>query len=90
MSEGTETTGLTTDNWYSGIDSSLHDAASKYTSTEEAVKALVNKDSVLGRSISLPKDGATDIERSEALGKIYSKLGVPETSEGYSRTKPVV
>lgn len=77
-----------TGHWYEGFDSDTQAAVSKYESAEELAKGYASQGTLLGRSVTLPKDDATDEEKAEALGKVYGKLGRPDTAEGYTIEKP--
>lgn len=70
------------------LDDDVRGSVSKFTSVEELAKGHHAQATLLGDSIRIPKDDATDEERSEAMGKVYSKLGVPASASEYTLDKP--
>ncbi len=81
---------LSEDHWTH--DHSFDDASqkifSKYGTQEEAFSAHVSLAQHLGNSITLPKDDATDAEKTTQIDKIYTKLGVPDNEAGYKFEMP--
>ncbi len=76
---------VTSDNqdWRSGLSEELRadPTLSSINDIEAAAKTLVHQQKMMGNRIPLPK---TDEERQE----LYTKLGRPETADGYELTKP--
>ncbi len=61
----------------------------KFKSVEDALNGYGNLEKLQGRSISLPKDDASDEDKAKRMSEIYAKLGRPEKAEGYAIEKPV-
>jgi hypothetical protein len=61
-----------------------HPTLQKYKSVNEALKAVVNQEELLGRSITIPKPGASDTQ----WRTIFEKLGCPKTASDYAITDP--
>jgi hypothetical protein len=56
----------------------------KYKTAGEALDALVHQSELLGRSIQIPKDNASDTQKR----LVYEKLGCPKTASEYTITDP--
>lgn len=69
-----------TGNWTENFsDVALKDKMSRYKSGEEVAKAYVSLESKLGNSVEVPGENATQ----EELDKFYTRVGRPDTSDGY-------
>lgn len=61
----------------------------KYKTVGEFLKGHKELNSKLGTMIALPKETATEEEKTEILNKIYQQLGKPEKPDGYELSKDV-
>jgi hypothetical protein len=88
--ENNDDGGETTTTWRDGLD--LDDStaawAGKYESVADAAKAGASAEKLIGGSIRLPKDDASDEDKATAYNDIALKMGKPETSAGYEFAKP--
>jgi len=89
---GTE---LAEDHWLNDVDFEGVEGAddakkilSRYKTPVEQMMGHVEAEKLRGRSIALPKDDAADEEKAEQMGKIYSKLGRPDSADDYKLEKP--
>ena len=84
-------TGETKIHWsdkYEGLSDDTKTLLTKYDTEQAAFEGHVSLDKLRGNSIALPKEDATDEEKVEQMGKIFDKLGRPETPEGYELAIP--
>ena len=61
-----------------------HPTLQKYKSVSEALKAVVNQEELLGRSITIPREGAGDVQ----WRNVFEKLGCPKTPGDYTVSDP--
>ncbi len=55
---------------------------------DDLFKGYVESNKMIGRGIFLPDEKATPEQKTEALGKVYSKLGRPDDVKGYNAKLP--
>jgi len=80
----------TTDHWTNEfeLDDGIAKQLRKFKTIEDALGGYANLEKLQGRSISLPKEDATDEERAARMSEIYTKLGRPAKPEDYKIEKP--
>lgn len=61
---------------------------SKFPNQTQQILAHLSAEKLIGQSIRLPKEDATDDEKAEAMSQIFTKLGRPESAEGYKVNLP--
>lgn len=71
-----------------GLDEDSTKVVSRFKSEKDLAVGYANMVKATGNSLALPKDDATDEEKSAAYAKIFSKLGRPESPDGYEFAKP--
>lgn len=73
-----------TPDWRDALPTPLRRVAEKFPTPGDVVKSYAELERRLGRSVTIPDRDATDAE----VASFYSRLGRPETPDGYSVTVP--
>ncbi len=81
---------LSEDHWTHdrGFDEPTQKVMAKFGTETEALAAHVELEAYRGRSIALPKDDASEAEKTAQMDKVYAKLGVPPNEAGYDFKMP--
>jgi hypothetical protein len=71
-----------------GLDDGAQQALSKYETVEAALTGAVEAQKMLGKSIRIPGDDATDEDRAKFQERLAKAVGRPETADGYEIVRP--
>jgi hypothetical protein len=69
-------------------DTEAQKALSKYKTPEDAIKGGLEAMKLVGRSVQIPGEKATDEEKAKFAAKIRQYQGIPDKPEDYKLTRP--